>query len=310
MRQGQGRTRRKEYGPGPAFCFAACALIVLFGCGPVRETASQAPNTLTDAEKADGWSLLFDGRTFEGWRGLGRPHIPPGHWVIEDGAILKVSSPDVPLQADGQPLEGGDLMTIRTFEDFELCFEWKISPGGNSGVKYNVSEELSAAYPPRHAALGFEYQVLDDDRHPDARVGGNRTAAALYDLVSPDGKTLRPVGEFNTARIVFRGRRGQHWLNGIKVVEFELGTPDMETRLAASKFRDTAGFAVKRKGHIVLQDHGDAVWFRSIKIREWEAGAGQRFQPEIGFSRGALRSRNPITSSNLRSQELARANSR
>lgn len=159
-------------------------------------------------------------------------------------------------------------MTIRTFEDFELCFEWKISPGGNSGVKYNVSEEMSMAYPPKQAALGFEYQILDDERHPDARIGVNRTAAALYDIIAPEAKKLKPVGEFNKARIAFRGNHGEHWLNGKKVLEYGPDTPEMDSLIAASKFRDIPDFAKKRKGHIVLQDHTDAAWFLNIKIRE------------------------------------------
>jgi len=227
-------------------------------------------NTLTQAQRAEGWILLFDGKTFDGWRGLGRDNIPQGHWVIEEGAIKKVPSADVPRQADGQPLVGGDLMTVETFEDFELYLEWKISPAGNSGIKYNVSEEMSTSHPPIYAALGFEYQIIDDDRHPDARVGPDRTAAALYDLIAPVGKTLEPVGEFNTARIIFRGLHGEHWLNGVKVLEYDLGTPRMDRLLAASKYRDIPGFAAKRRSHIVLQDHTDAVWYRNIKIREIE----------------------------------------
>jgi len=224
-------------------------------------------NGLTPEEKVQGWILLFDGETFDGWRGLGRAEVPAKHWVIEEGAIKKVPSGDVPLQADGQPLEGGDLMTVETFRDFELVFEWKISPGGNSGVKYNVSEEMSTAKPPRYAALGFEYQILDDDIHPDAKNGPNRTAAALYDLVAPEGKTLRPVGEFNLAKIIFRGNHGEHWLNGVRVLSYDLGTVRMNELLALSKYKDILGFADKRSGHIVLQDHTDAVWFRNIKTR-------------------------------------------
>jgi hypothetical protein len=248
----------------------ACCLLFLAGAFPVprRDAGAQtgaAPNALSAEEKAQGWTLLFDGRTFQGWRGLGRPDVPAEHWIIEDGAIKKVPTKDVPLQADGQPLEGGDLMTVATYRDFELAFEWKISPGGNSGVKYNVSEEMSVAQANR-AALGFEYQVLDDDLHPDAKNGPNRTAAALYDLIGPANKKLRKVGEYNSARILFRGLHGEHWLNGVKVLEFDLGTPRMNELLARSKYKDIAHFAEKRSGHIVLQDHTDAAWYRNIKI--------------------------------------------
>jgi hypothetical protein len=225
------------------------------------------PNALTAEEKAQGWRLLFDGRTLAGWRGLGLDRVPEKHWVVEDGAIKKVPTKDVPLQADGQPAAGGDLMTVETFRDFEFAFEWKVGPGGNSGVKYNVSEEMSLRLAPNRAALGFEYQILDDGRHPDALVGAHRTAAGLYDLIPPAGKSLRPVGEWNDGRVVFRGNHGEHWLNGRKVLEYDLGTAEMSDRLAKSKYRTIPGFADRRRGAIVLQDHTDPAWFRSLKIR-------------------------------------------
>jgi hypothetical protein len=223
---------------------------------------------LTEQERGEGWTLLFDGHSFDGWRGIGIAGIPEGHWVIEDGSIKKVPGGEVPRQEDGQPTQGGDLMTVGTFEDFELSLEWKISPAGNSGIKYNVSEEISMAVPPKQAAIGFEYQILDDAGHPDAANGPARRTAALYDLIPAAAASPKPVGKFNQARVLFRSSHGEHWLNGAKVLEFDLGTPDMNGRLAASKYRDIADFAAKRRGHIVLQDHGDAVWFRNIKIRE------------------------------------------
>ncbi len=233
------------------------------------------PNQLSPVELEAGWRLLFDGTSFDGWRGLGRDEVPLEHWTIEAGAIRKVASADVPTAADGQPLEGGDIMTVETFDDFELMFEWKVAAGANSGIKYNVSEEMSTSAPPVHAALGFEYQILDDDGHPDAQNGPNRTAGALYDLIGPaPNKQLRPVGEFNEARLVFRGGHGEHWLNGAKVLEFDLETDAFAERLAASKYQPIEGFADQRAGHIVLQDHGDDVWFRSIKIRQLESPGG------------------------------------
>lgn len=253
---------------------AACVLAAACNPSASAEKAAggaeeSAPNTLTEAERAAGWRLLFDGETFNGWRGLGRDTVPSAHWTIVDGAIKKVASGSVPIQADGQPLEGGDLMTVETFGDFEMTWEWKVTPGANSGVKYNVSEELSTAHPPRHAALGFEYQILDDDRHADGQIASHR-AGSLYDLIPADeqAKRLRPVGEWNQSRIVFHGNHGEHWLNGERVVVFELGTPRMDSLLAASKYRTIEGFATRRRGHIVLQDHGDEVYFRNIKIRE------------------------------------------
>ena len=224
-------------------------------------------NTLTTDERRAGWRLLFDGKTFNGWRGLGYDSVPSAHWKIENGTIRKLADGQVPRLPDGQPAAGGDLMTKDTFRDFELAWEWKISRAGNSGVKYNVSEEISMANAPNHAALGFEYQMLDDSLHEDNKVASHR-AGALYDLIPPDAnKTLMPVGEWNTSRIVFRGNHGEHWLNGKKVVEFELGTPRMDSLLAASKYRTIPHFADRRAGHIVLQDHVDEVFFRNIKIR-------------------------------------------
>jgi len=239
---------------------AALLLLPLTGC------AAEAGSG--DAQAAE-WKVLFDGETFDGWRGLGLDSVPGGHWVLEDGTIRKVASGEVPVAADGQPLVGGDLLTIDTYRDFELAFEWKVAPGANSGIKYNVSETMSTASPPLNAALGFEYQVLDDDLHPDAQNGPNRTAGALYDILPPGpSKELRPVGEFNEGRIVFRDGHGEHWLNGQMILEFDMGTPAFDSAYAASKYVPIEGFADKRAGHIVLQDHGDDVWFRNIRIRE------------------------------------------
>ena len=237
--------------------------------------AQEVPlNTLSEAEKKEGWMLLFDGESFEGWIGLGRDTIPKGHWAIEDGTIRKIGSGKVPKAPDGQPLEGGDIMTKKTYRNFELKLDWKASKGGNSGIKYNVSESLSTSHEPTHAALGFEYQLLDDRRHPDAETASHR-AAALYDLLPPNAsKALRPVGVWNQARVVFHGNHGEHWLNGVKVLEYDLGTERMNNLLERSKYSDTEGFATRRDGHIVLQDHGDDFWFRDIKIRTFPTDKG------------------------------------
>jgi len=254
-------------------------LSLLQAAGPSSE--APGPNTLAPAERAAGWRLLFDGHTLAGWRGLGYDAVPTGHWVVVDGAIKKVASGDVPRVPDGRPLNGGDLMTEDTFGDFELTWEWKVTPGANSGVKYNVSEEMSigqngqmtpaavarGAIAPNHSALGFEYQMIDDDRHEDGKLPSHRSGA-LYDLIAPsEAKALRPVGEWNRATVIFRGNHGEHWLNGRKIVEFDLGTARMDSLLAKSKYRSIAGFGDRRNGHIVLQDHGDEVYFRNIKVR-------------------------------------------
>lgn len=241
--------------------------IIAIACAPTAQVGTGAPNALSPAEQRDGWSLLFDGKTFNGWRGLGYDSVPTAHWKIENGAIRKIADGDVPRLADGQPAAGGDLMTRDTYRDFELTWDWKISRAGNSGVKYNVSEEISMAAAPNHAALGFEYQMLDDSLHEDNKVPSHR-AGALYDLIAPNAnKTLKPVGEWNSSRLVFRGNHGEHWLNGVRVVEFDLGTPLMDSALARSKYKVIPNFAERRAGHIVLQDHVDEVFFRNLKIR-------------------------------------------
>src|SRR5689334_10495189 len=167
------------------------------GSAAVAQTAAH-PNELSSAERAAGWRLLFDGKTFAGWRGLGYDSVPTAHWKIVDGTIMKIPSGKVALMPDGQPAKGGDLMTVDTFGDFEFAFQWKATPGMNSGVKYNVSEEFSLANASNHAALGFEYQVLDDELNEDNKIPSHR-AGALYDLFTTnDQKTLKPVGEWNS----------------------------------------------------------------------------------------------------------------
>ena len=257
-----------------AFLLLLALLLTSTACESDPESASavsstpeqdSAPNTLTEAEMAEGWQLLFDGESFDGWRGYLKDSVPTEHWAIENGTIHKIASGDVPLMADGQPQAGGDIITLKKYENFELSFEWKVATAANSGIKYNVIEEMSDQNP-----LGFEYQVLDDENHPDAKMGNgtNRTAAGLYDLISPENKSVNPVGQWNHGRIIFNGSLGEHWLNGQKVLEYDLGSPRMDSLLAASKYAPIEGFGDKRAGHIVLQDHNDDVWYRNIKIRE------------------------------------------
>ena len=250
----------------------ARSLIVLAalvaGCASTQNASAPAgPNQLSDSERSAGWRLLFDGSSFRGWRGLGYDSVPTAHWKIVDGSIMKVPSHDVAKMPDGQPANGGDLMTTDAFRDFELSFDWKVALGSNSGLKYNVSEPMSVKSS-NHAALGFEYQVLDDSMNTDNKIPTHR-AGSLYDLI-PSGATklLRPIGEWNTSRVVFRGNHGEHWLNGAKVVEYDLGTPRFDSVFKLSKYKPIAGFADKRAGHIVLQDHNEVAWFRNIKIRE------------------------------------------
>jgi hypothetical protein len=218
-------------------------------------------NLLTSAERAAGWKSLFDGNSLQGWRGFHSDKVPAG-WVVEDGCIKKV-------QAQGElGRAGGDLITIDQFANFELQMEWKLSKGGNSGIKYLVSESLPAT---GRSGISFEYQVLDDDSHPDAKMGiaGNRTTGSLYDLIpASKDKKIKPAGEFNHIRIIVKGNHIEHWLNGAKVLEFDRSSPEFKQQVAQSKFKETKGFGEAKRGHILLQDHGDAVCFRNIKIRE------------------------------------------
>lgn len=210
----------------------------------IAGSAMAQPNTLTAAEKAAGWRLLFDGKSTNGWRGYRKTEAD---WKVADGAL----APD--------PKTSGDLITQAQYGSFELSFEWKISPRGNSGVMYHVIETPERSY---HS--GPEYQVLDNSRGEPPL----QRAGALYDLYAPTVDAPKPVGEFNQSRLIVNGGQVEHWLNGRKVVAYELGSPDFKARVAGSKFAAWPAFAANPKGHIALQNHGDDVWYRNLKIRE------------------------------------------
>lgn len=248
-----------------AFLTMVAVFVLFIACeNPQKESG---PNTLSEAEKAAGWTLLFDGKSLDKWHGLGQATFPDQYWIIEGDAIKKLARKDGPKMPDGQPKQGGDLITNESYDDYEFSFEWKISEGGNSGIKYNVSEELSTSREPAHGALGWEYQVLDDEKHSD-NVNPTHRAGSLYDMIAAENKTLKPVGEWNQSRIVVDGSHGEHWLNGVKVVEYDTDTAEFDSLFQKSKYFKIDGFREKKKGHIVLQDHSDAVWFRNLKIRE------------------------------------------
>jgi hypothetical protein len=212
-----------------------------------------AANTLTPAEKAAGWTLLFDGHSLDGWRGYKKTDAAGLRWKVDDGALS--------LPAQTAPgTRSGDIISKDTFEQFELTFDWRIAPGGNSGVKYFILEDLDSA-------IGHEYQVIDDERHADAKIGPHRQTAAFYDVLPAADRPIKPAGEWNTTRIVVRGQTVEHWLNGKKVLQYELGSPALKAAVAKSKFKGIARFGTRQNGHILLQDHGNQVWFRSIKIR-------------------------------------------
>ena len=224
-------------------------------------TTAAAPNTLSDAEKEDGWQLLFDGNSLAGWKRYNADTIGP-LWSVRDGAIVC----DGEGLGEGSGKHGGSLMTTKQFGNFDLRLEWKISPGGNSGILYHVVEKPEYGH---DYETGPEYQVMDDagwkgdSLKPEQLVGGN------YDMhAAPESKKVKPVGEWNTARIVYNNGKVEHYLNGEKVVEFEEGTPDYEERYKKSKWVEYPGWNKFKTGAISLQDHGAPVHYRNIKIKE------------------------------------------
>ena len=213
-----------------------------------------APNTLTAAEKKAGWVLLFDGHSLDGWRGYKRADAAESRWKAVDGTL------SLPAH-DGKDTRGQrDIITKDTFEQFELSVEWKVAPGSNSGIKYFVLED-------RDSAIGHEYQVIDDERHPDAKIGPHRQTAAFYDVLPAADRPTKPAGEWNTTRIVVRGQTVEHWLNDKKVLQYELNSPALNAAIEKSKFKGMERFGKRQNAHILLQDHGDQVSFRNIKIR-------------------------------------------
>ncbi|MBI3880629.1 MAG: DUF1080 domain-containing protein [Verrucomicrobia bacterium] len=211
-------------------------------------------NELTAAEKIAGWKLLFDGKTTQGWRSFKKQTFPAQGWTVEDGCLKCI--------AGGH---GGDIISLDTFDNFDLRWEWKLPPGANNGVKYFITEE-------RASAIGHEYQMLDDALHPDGKAGAKHTTASFYDVLPPkEGKPLKPPGQWNTSRVLVQGNHVEHWLNGELVLVYELGSDEVKAGVAASKFKNVAGFGTHIKGHILLTEHQDEAWFRDVKIRELPA---------------------------------------
>ncbi len=219
-----------------------CLSLLLYFAGSITNAQTKTKNGLS----------LFDGKTLNGWRNSQRDTLPDKGWYVENSELI----------FDPAKGHGSDIITTRSFKNFDLSVQFKISEGGNSGIKYFLLPNTS---------LGCEYQVIDDSRHPDARLGvnGNRKTGALYDIMPADpDKPYKPAGEWNTARIVVKGNHAEHWLNGVKILEYERGSEAFKEDIAKSKFNTTKGFAEATSSPVLLQAHGDKVSYRNIKIKE------------------------------------------
>jgi hypothetical protein len=220
--------------------------------GPKKEAAKTTEATM----KADeaGWKPLFDGKTLNGWRGYKKPDTAGTFWKVEDGLVT------LPSTKAGDTRGNRDIITDATYDQFDLKWDWKISEGGNSGLKYFVLEDETSA-------IGHEYQMIDDERHADAKIGPHRQTAAFYDVLAAADRPVKPAGEWNSSEVIVKGTHVEHWLNGKRVLQYELDSPAIRAAIAKSKFKDIARFGKPQKGHILIQDHGDQVWYRNVRIK-------------------------------------------
>ena len=235
--------------------FVICSLVLLSSFAGRLLAQESTPNTLTDQEKKAGFKLLFDGKTTDGWRGYKMKEMPPG-WKVIDGILTRVAG-----GAGGKGAGGGDdIVTKDQYDNFELRLQWRVGKGVNSGILYRAIEDAVTSW---HVAP--EMQVLDNVGFGDTNPLHH--AGALYDLYAPAKDTTRPISDWNDVRLIANGNHIEHWLNGVKVVECEIGSKDWNDRVAKSKFNDKPKFAKATKGYIVLQDHSGRIEYRSIRIR-------------------------------------------
>lgn len=229
---------------------------------PVIMQKSFLTNKLSEREVKEGWKLLWDGKTTNGWRGAKLTKFPVSGWVIKDGVLSTLET------GGGESAAAGDIVTVDKYKNFELSVDFMYSPGANSGIKYFVDTELNKG---AGSSIGCEYQILDDRQHPDATegIGGNRTLAGLYDLIAPLPKRDNGPGKWNRATIIVNGNHVEHWLNGLKTVSYDRGNDAWRALVAKSKYKVWPNFGEAQEGYILLQEHGNAVSFRNIKIREF-----------------------------------------
>jgi hypothetical protein len=227
----------------------------LFALTTVVGVWAQTPiNELSPADRAAGWQSLFDGKSLDGWRAYRRETVEGTRWTVADGLLC------VPDRTAGTGPSQQDIVTKALFDQFELRWEWRVGLGGNSGVKYLVLED-------QNSAIGHEYQLIDDERHPDARRGPKWQTAGLYDVIAAENRPVKPAGEWNQSRIIVSGTTVEHWLNGAKVLEYQLGSPSLKEAIAKSKFSTIERFGTLRTAHVLLQDHGEAVCYRNLAIK-------------------------------------------
>lgn len=228
----------------------------------IQEIQDETANTLTAEEKSAGWTLLWDGKTNEGWRSAKGENFPKAGWKIENG-ILSINE-----TGGAESSAAGDIITKKKYSDFELSVDFRITAGANSGIKTFVDPSINKG---EGSAIGPEFQILDDDRHPDAKLGrdGNRTIGSLYDMkTAPKNKKVNPVGEWNNARILSKGKQLTYWLNGEKTLDIERGGKEWRDLVEKSKYKKWGNFGELSEGHILLQDHGNQVFYKNIKIRD------------------------------------------